>query len=161
MAAVVITEQDSDVLKNEMIGAFKIPVMLIKDADSHVSDEIIKQVYRVIDLNETDHDFYSRQIESAAAHYEENVLPPFFKDLEKYVENGYSQFDCPATKAVLSFVNIRQAALFTISSVRIHSAPISAMRMSHWVISSFMKVLLCPHKNMQPVYTMPTKHISY
>lgn len=57
MAAVVITEQDSDVLKNEMIGAFKIPVMLIKDADSHVSDEIIKQVYRVIDLNETDHDF--------------------------------------------------------------------------------------------------------
>ena len=95
VAAVVITEQDSDVLKNEMIGAFKIPVMLIKDADSHVSDEIIKQVYRVIDLNETDHDFYSRQIESAAAHYEENVLPPFFKDLEKYVENGYSQFDCP------------------------------------------------------------------
>ena len=95
VAAVVITEQDSDVLKNEMIGAFKIPVMLIKDADSHVSDEIIKQVYRVIDLNETDHDFYSRQIESAAAHYEETVLPPFFKDLEKYIENGYSQFDCP------------------------------------------------------------------
>ena len=65
VAAVVITEQDSDVLKNEMIGAFKIPVMLIKDADSHVSDEIIKQVYRVIDLNETDHDFYSRQINSS------------------------------------------------------------------------------------------------
>ena len=36
VAAVVITEQDSDVLKNEMIGAFKIPVMLIKDADSHL-----------------------------------------------------------------------------------------------------------------------------
>ena len=95
VAAVVITEQDSDVLKNEMIGAFKIPVMLIKDSDSHVNDEVIGQVYLAIDLNETDHDFYSRQIESAAAHYEENVLPPFFKDLEKYVENGYSQFDCP------------------------------------------------------------------
>lgn len=95
VAAVVITEQDSDVLKNEMIGAFKIPVMLIKDADSHVNDEVIGQVYLAIDLNETDHDFYSRQIESAAAHYEETVLPPFFKDLEKYIENGYSQFDCP------------------------------------------------------------------
>lgn len=95
VAAVVITEQDSDVLKNEMIGAFKIPVMLIKDADSHVNDEVIGQVYLAIDLNETDHDFYSRQIESAAAHYEETVLPPFFKDLEKYIENGYYQFDCP------------------------------------------------------------------
>lgn len=95
VAAVVITEQDSDVLKNEMIGAFKIPVMLIKDSDSHVNDEVIGHVYLAIDLNETDHDFYSRQIESAAAHYEETVLPPFFKDLEKYIENGYSQFDCP------------------------------------------------------------------
>ncbi len=95
VAAVVITESDADVLKNEMIQAFKIPVLLIKDIDTHVSDDIIGHVYRVIDLNETDHDFYTRQIESAASHYEENVLPPFFKDLEKYVENGYSQFDCP------------------------------------------------------------------
>ena len=95
VAAVVITESDADVLKNEMIQAFKIPVLLIKDSDTHVSDDIIGHVYRVIDLNETDHDFYTRQIESAASHYEENVLPPFFKDLEKYVENGYSQFDCP------------------------------------------------------------------
>ena len=95
VAAVVITESDADVLKNEMIQAFKIPVLLIKDTDTHVSDDIIGHVYRVIDLNETDHDFYTRQIESAASHYEENVLPPFFKDLEKYVENGYSQFDCP------------------------------------------------------------------
>lgn len=95
VAAVVITESDTDVLKNEMIQAFKIPVLLIKDSDTHVNDDIIGHVYRVIDLNETDHDFYTRQIESAASHYEENVLPPFFKDLEKYVENGYSQFDCP------------------------------------------------------------------
>lgn len=95
VAAVVITESDADVLKNEMIQAFKIPVLLIKDSDTHVNDDIIGHVYRVIDLNETDHDFYTRQIESAASHYEENVLPPFFKDLEKYVENGYSQFDCP------------------------------------------------------------------
>lgn len=88
VAAVVITESDADVLKNEMIDAFKIPVLLIKDNDSHVSDDIIGRVYRVIDLNETDRDFYSRQIESAATHYEETVLPPFFKDLQKYVENG-------------------------------------------------------------------------
>ena len=32
VAAVVITESDADVLKNEMIQAFKIPVLLIKDS---------------------------------------------------------------------------------------------------------------------------------
>jgi len=95
VAAVVMTEQDRDVLQQDMIFAFKIPVLLIKTGDAPVSDELLAKVYRVMDLNETDRDFYTRQIESAAARYEENVLPPFFKDLEKYVENGYSQFDCP------------------------------------------------------------------
>jgi len=95
VAAVVITDQDTAVLANSMISAFNIPVLLIKTGEGETSDDIIGKVYRVMDLNETDHAFYARQIESAARQYEENVLPPFFKDLEKYVENGYSQFDCP------------------------------------------------------------------
>ena len=95
VGAVVITDTDTDVLKKEMIFAFTIPVLLIRTKEGPVADDVISRVYRVIDLNETDHDFYSRQIESAASYYEEKVLPPFFKDLEKYVENGYSQFDCP------------------------------------------------------------------
>lgn len=95
VAAVVMADTDTEVLKKDMIFAFGIPVLLIRASEASVSDELISKVYRVIDLNETDHDFYARQIESAAAHYEANVLPPFFRDLEKYVENGYSQFDCP------------------------------------------------------------------
>ena len=95
VGAVVITDTDTDVLAKEMIFAFKIPVLLIRTKEGPVADEVISKVYRVIDLNDTDHDFYDRQIESAAAHYEDAMLPPFFKDLEKYVENGYSQFDCP------------------------------------------------------------------
>ena len=95
VAAVVITDQDKDVLEKEMIAAFKIPVLMIKTGEGLTEDALLSKVYRVMDLNETDHDFYARQIESAAAHYEEDVLPPFFRDLKKYVENGYSQFDCP------------------------------------------------------------------
>ena len=95
VGAVVITDTDTDVLKKEMIFAFHIPVLLIRTMEGPVADDVISKVYRVIDLNDTDHAFYSRQIESAAAHYEDQLLPPFFKDLEKYVENGYSQFDCP------------------------------------------------------------------
>lgn len=95
VAAVVMAETDKDVFAKEMIFAFHIPIILIRTEKGAVPDEEIRQVYRVIDLREADHNFYARQIESAAARYEDSVLPPFFKDLEKYVENGYSQFDCP------------------------------------------------------------------
>ena len=80
-----------------MVFAFKIPVFLIRTGEGNVSDELIQKVYCVIDLNETDHAFYERQIESAAAHYEDTILPPFFKALEKYVGNGYSQLTVRAS----------------------------------------------------------------
>lgn len=94
VAAVVVTDLDEAAFA-ENISAFKIPVILIKTKDGALPDEMLAKVYRVLDLTETDHDFYERQIESAAASYEKNLLPPFFGDLKKYVENGYAQFDCP------------------------------------------------------------------
>ncbi|WP_302748037.1 ornithine decarboxylase [uncultured Dialister sp.] len=97
IASVVMTDADEDrfVFDKEMIFSFNIPVFFIKTKAGLVDDSVIGKVYRVIDLNDTDHAFYDRQIESAASHYEDAILPPFFKDLKKYVENGYSQFDCP------------------------------------------------------------------
>ncbi len=95
VAAVVITDRDEAVLAAEAISAFRIPVILVKTKGGAVKDELLAKVYRVLDLSETDHDFYERQIKSAAGSYEKKLLPPFFGDLKKYVENGYSQFDCP------------------------------------------------------------------
>ncbi len=95
VAAVALTDLDTEVLAAENISAFQIPVILIKTKEGAAADALLAKVYRVLDLAETDHDFYARQIESAAAGYEKNLLPPFFGDLKKYVENGYSQFDCP------------------------------------------------------------------
>lgn len=62
VGAVVITDTDTDVLAKEMIFAFRIPVLLIRTKEGPVADEVISKVYRVIDLNDTDHDFYDRQI---------------------------------------------------------------------------------------------------
>ena len=97
IASVVMTDAEEDrfVFDKEMLFSFNIPVFFIKTKAGLVDDSVIGKVYRVIDLNDTDHAFYDRQIESAASHYEDAILPPFFKDLKKYVENGYSQFDCP------------------------------------------------------------------
>ena len=53
------------------------------------------KVERVIDGSSTNFDLYKRQIEAAADKYEESMLPPFFRALADYVEEGNSQFDCP------------------------------------------------------------------
>lgn len=95
VAAVVVTTEDTDWMQQEAIKSFNIPVLMICINNEAVSDDVIESVYRVMDMNETDYEYYCRQIESAAAQYENTILPPFFKDLKKYVENGYSQFDCP------------------------------------------------------------------
>ncbi len=46
------------------------------------------KVERVIDGSSTNFDLYKRQIEAAADKYEESILPPFFRELANYVEEG-------------------------------------------------------------------------
>ncbi|MGC6746649.1 hypothetical protein ACP0HM_32545 [Escherichia coli] len=40
-------------------------------------------------------EFYGRQLETAASHYETQLRPPFFRALVDYVNQGNSAFDCP------------------------------------------------------------------
>lgn len=135
VSAVVMTDEDTGVLRNEMISAFGIPVFLILTREGGVADDVIRKVYRVIDLDSEDHDFYCRQIESAASHYEEKLLPPFFGALEKYVEHGYSQFDCPGHQGVPFSGNTQPAGLSMISSAKMFSGLTSATPMWPWAIS--------------------------
>ena len=94
VAAVVITDEDTSVLQCPKIKDFGIPVFLINTGTAQAGTAL-DSVYRVMDLSPNNRALYQRQIESAASKYEDTILPPFFKDLKKYVENGYSQFDCP------------------------------------------------------------------
>ena len=97
VAAIVITDADhEEVLSNPLIEALRIPVFLIKkDANSTVKPEFVGKITRVIDGNEVNYELYVKQIEAAAKKYEEEMLPPFFRALADYVEDGNSQFDCP------------------------------------------------------------------
>ena len=95
VAAVVVTDEDGDALRNPRIHAFEIPVFLILSAAGKKHDELIGQVYSIIDPTDGDHHLYARQIEGAADRYESGLLPPFFKQLMEYVERGNTQFDCP------------------------------------------------------------------
>lgn len=97
VAAIVITDADhEEVLSNPLIEALRIPVFLVKkDANSTVKPEVVGKITRVIDANEVNYELYVKQIEAAAKKYEEDMLPPFFRALADYVEDGNSQFDCP------------------------------------------------------------------
>jgi len=95
VAAVVVTDEDAEALKNPRISAFEIPVFLIRLRGGKSGDELMEKSMSVIDLEGGDKRLYARQIETAARKYEEALLPPFFKVLKNYVERGNSQFDCP------------------------------------------------------------------
>ena len=97
VAAIVITDADhEEVLSNPLIEALRIPVFLIKkDANTTIKPEFVGKITRVIDGNEVNYELYVKQIEAAAKKYEEEMLPPFFRALADYVEDGNSQFDCP------------------------------------------------------------------
>ena len=97
VAAIVITDADhEEVLSNPLIEALRIPVFLVKkDENSTIKPEFVGKITRVIDANEVNYELYVKQIEVAANKYEEDMLPPFFRALADYVEDGNSQFDCP------------------------------------------------------------------
>lgn len=126
VAAVVITDQDKDVLEKEMIAAFKIPVLMIKTGEGLTEDALLSKVYRVMDLNETDHD-------STLAR--SRVLRLTMKKMccrhSSVTSRNMSKMVTPsstaqATRAVLSSASIRQAVHSMNSSARILSALTSA-----------------------------------
>ena len=95
VAAIVMTDHDEGVFSNLRVKAFGIPVFYIV-TNPHGADALaMGKAFSVMDLRETSRTFYKRQIESAASQYEEKILPPFFKHLVEYVEQGNSEFDCP------------------------------------------------------------------
>ena len=95
IATIVISENDTAILDNETVKSFGIPIFLVVFDNSVDIDQFMGKVERVIDGSSTNFDLYKRQIEAAADKYEESTLPPFFKALADYVEEGNSQFDCP------------------------------------------------------------------
>jgi ornithine decarboxylase len=95
VAVAVVTDIDIELINKIYETKFGIPIFVVVRKDKFINKDISKKVYRIIDENEFNKNLYNREIEAAARNYEENVLPPFFKALSSYVEEGNLQFDCP------------------------------------------------------------------
>lgn len=95
VAAVVVTDLDTDLINTAHETQFGIPIFVVLKHKTKLDNSFSHKVYRIIDGNNFDANLYSRVIENAATDYEEKILPPFFKALTRYVKRGNIQFNCP------------------------------------------------------------------
>ena len=95
IGAVVVSASEMDVLDNERIRSFGIPVIVMVVASSHDISFDMERIAAVIDVTSNSINDYKEEIEQIVASYEALILPPFFKALADYVGDNNAQFDCP------------------------------------------------------------------
>ena len=95
IGAVVVSASEMDVLDNEQIRSFGIPIIVMVVDPSHTIPFDMERIAVVIDVTSTSINDYKGTIEQIVAGYEALILPPFFKALSDYVGDNNAQFDCP------------------------------------------------------------------
>ena len=104
IGAVVVSAAEMNVLDNEQIRSFGIPVIVMVVDSSHNISFDMKRVATVIDVTSNSTNDYKGEIEQIVASYEASILPPFFKALSDYVGDNNAQFDCPGHQGGQFFV---------------------------------------------------------
>lgn len=95
IGAVVVSASEMNVLDNEQIRSFGIPVIVLVVDSSHDISFDMERIAAVIDVTSNSIKDYKEEIEHIVASYEALILPPFFKALADYVGDNNAQFDCP------------------------------------------------------------------
>ena len=95
IGAVVVSASEMNVLDNERIRSFGIPVIVMVVDSSHNKSFDMERIGAVIDVTSNSINDYKEEIEQIVASYEALILPPFFKALADYVGDNNAQFDCP------------------------------------------------------------------
>ncbi|HEY4358379.1 MAG TPA: Orn/Lys/Arg decarboxylase N-terminal domain-containing protein [Acidobacteriaceae bacterium] len=84
----------------------KIPVFLIADR-TLVSDlplEVVKQVHEYIHLFGDTPAFIANRVDFAVERYHEQLLPPYFRELKKYTDQGAYSWDAPGHMGGVAFL---------------------------------------------------------
>ena len=130
VSAVVLSSEDIRAGKLEEVQSLHlgIPVFAVADNQTQLP---VGQLYGVMDTNPTNKAFYGRQVDNAAQKYEEQLLPPFFGSLEKYVQAGNLQFDCPGHQGGAFFRRHPAGRAFYNFSANLFSVLTFVMRRFH------------------------------
>lgn len=97
VAAIILSVSDVERGKLDEIDAtgYDIPVFIATENEERIPAEYLSRISGVFEHGEARKEFYGRQLETAASHYETQLRPPFFRALVDYVNQGNSAFDCP------------------------------------------------------------------
>lgn len=104
IGAVVVSASELNVLDNEQIRSFGIPVIVMVVDSFHNIPFDTERIGAVIDVTSNSIHDYKETIEQIVASYEASILPPFFKALCDYVGDNNIQFDCPGHQGGQFFV---------------------------------------------------------
>ncbi|HDP0318184.1 TPA: ornithine decarboxylase SpeF [Salmonella enterica subsp. enterica serovar Concord] len=96
VSAVILSLNDTGngILDHIEEKGFGAPVFVV-GAENTLPDDVLSRITGVLGSDKANGTFYGHQVDAAASRFEEQVLPPFFGSLVKYVGKGNSQFDCP------------------------------------------------------------------
>ncbi|MGT8979847.1 Orn/Lys/Arg decarboxylase N-terminal domain-containing protein [Escherichia coli] len=136
VAAIILSVNDVEHGKLDEIDAtgYGIPVFIATENEERVPAEYLPRISGVFEHCESRKEFYGRQLETAASHYETQLRPPFFRALVDYVNQGNSAFDCPVIREVSFSVAIRQAISSWNILAKCSSAPTCVMPTLQWAI---------------------------
>ena len=95
ICASILTKDDEDEIITIKETKFNIPIILLTEKNEICSNEIVKSVDKIIDVDEGNIDIHTKQVETIASKYEKEIESPFFKLVKKYVNIGKNQFNCP------------------------------------------------------------------
>ena len=84
----------------------KVPIFLIADRTlvSELPLEVIKQVHEYIHLFGDTPAFIANRVDFAVDRYDEQLLPPYFRELKKYTDQGAYSWDAPGHMGGVAFL---------------------------------------------------------
>src|SRR6201994_1365832 len=84
----------------------KVPIFLIADRTlvSELPLEVVKQVHEYIHLFGDTPAFIASRVDFAVARYQEQLLPPYFRELKKYTDQGAYSWDAPGHMGGVAFL---------------------------------------------------------
>lgn len=136
VAAIILSVNDVERGKLDEIDAtgYGIPVFIATENEERVPAEYLPRISGVFEHCESRKEFYGRQLETAASHYETQLRPPFFRALVDYVNQGNSALTALVIREV-SFPSPsgRQSSSWNILA-KCSSAPTCVMPTLQWVI---------------------------
>lgn len=136
VATIILSVNDVERGKLDEIDAtgYGIPVFIATENEERVPAEYLPRISGVFEHCESRKEFYGRQLETAASHYETQLRPPFFRALVDYVNQGNSALTARVIREVSFSVAIRQAISSWNILAKCSSAPTCVMPTLQWAI---------------------------